>query len=50
VIMGFFTTEVLSSGNHWAIVGLGVSHIAVGFTIPVVMIGSGITVNRMLKL
>jgi hypothetical protein len=49
LILGVFTTEVLSSGNHWAIVGLGVAHIAVGFTIPVVMIGSGIGINHSLK-
>jgi hypothetical protein len=49
LILGVFTTEVLSTGNHWAIVGLGVSHIAVGFTIPVVMIGSGIAIDRSLK-
>lgn len=49
LIMGVFTTEVLSSGNHWAVVGLGVSHIAVGFTIPLVMIGSGIAVNSSLR-
>jgi hypothetical protein len=50
IILGVFTTEVLSSGNHWAIVGLGVAHTAIGFGIPVVMIGSGIAVRRMLKL
>jgi len=49
LILGVFTTEVLSSGNHWAIVGLGVAHIAVGFTIPVVMIGSGIGINHSLR-
>ena len=49
LILGVFTTEVLSTGNHWAVVGLGVSHIAVGFTIPVVMIGSGIAIDRSLK-
>jgi hypothetical protein len=50
IIMGIFTTEVLSSGNHEAMIGLGIAHTAVGFTIPLVMIASGITVNRMLKL
>jgi hypothetical protein len=50
IIMGVFTTEVLSSGNHEAMIGLGIAHTVVGFTIPVVMIGSGIAVRRMLKL
>ena len=43
------TTEVLSSGNHWAIVGIGISHIAVGFTIPLVMIGSGVGIDSSLR-
>jgi mono/diheme cytochrome c family protein len=50
LILGAFTTEALSSGNHWAIVGIGISHIALGFTIPAVMISSGIAVRRRLKL
>jgi hypothetical protein len=50
IILGFFTTEVLSSGNHEAMLGVGIAHTAIGFTIPVVMIGSGIAVRRMLKL
>jgi mono/diheme cytochrome c family protein len=50
IIMGLFTTEVLSTGNHEAMVGLAFAHTAVGFAIPVVMIGSGIAVRRMLKL
>lgn len=50
IIMGFLTTEVLSSGNHELMIGFGIAHTAVGFAIPVVMIGSGIAVNRMLKL
>ena len=50
IIMGALTTGVLSSGNHWAVVGLGISHIAVGVTIPLVMIGSGIAVKAMLKI
>jgi hypothetical protein len=50
IILGVFTTEVLSSGNHAAMLGVGIAHTAIGFTIPVVMIGSGIAVRRMLKL
>jgi hypothetical protein len=50
IILGVFTTEVLSRGDHWSIIGLGVAHTAVGFTIPLVMIGSGVAVRRMLKM
>jgi mono/diheme cytochrome c family protein len=50
IMLGVFTTEVLSRGDHWAIIGLGVAHTAVGFTIPLVMIGSGVAVRRMLKM
>jgi hypothetical protein len=50
IILGVFTTEVLSSGNHAAMLGVGIAHTAIGFTIPAVMIGSGIAVRRMLKL
>ncbi len=50
LILGVFTTEVLSQGNHWTIIGLGIAHTAVGVTIPLVMIGSGIAVRRKLKL
>jgi hypothetical protein len=50
IILGFFTTEVLSSGNHEAMLGVGIAHTAIGFTIPLVMIGSGIAVRRMLKM
>ncbi len=49
IILGVFTTEVLSAGNHWSIVGLGIAHTAVGFTIPLVMIGSGLAVRHALK-
>ncbi len=49
IILGVFTTEVLSTGNHWSIVGLGIAHTAVGFTIPLVMIGSGLAVRHALK-
>jgi hypothetical protein len=50
IMLGVFTTEVLSRGDHWSIIGLGVAHTAVGFTIPLVMIGSGVAVRRMLKM
>jgi len=50
IILGVFTTEVLSSGNHEAMLAVGIAHTAIGFTIPLVMIGSGIAVRRMLKL
>jgi mono/diheme cytochrome c family protein len=49
LILGIFTTDVLSSGSHWAIIGVGAAHTAIGFTIPLVMISSGLAINRMLK-
>jgi len=49
LILGIFTTEVLSSGSHWAMVGVGTAHIAIGLTIPVVMISSGVAINCMLR-
>jgi hypothetical protein len=49
LILGLFTTELLSSGNHWAMVGVGGAHIAIGLTIPLVMIGSGLTINCPLR-
>jgi hypothetical protein len=49
LILGLFTTKVLSSGNHWAMVGVGGAHIVIGVTIPLVMIGSGVAINRMLR-
>jgi hypothetical protein len=50
IILGVSTTEVLASGNHAAMLGVGIAHTAVGFSIPLVMIGSGVAVRRMLKL
>ncbi len=50
IILGVFTTEVLSSGDHAAMLGVGIAHTAIGITIPLVMIGSGVAVRRMLKM
>jgi mono/diheme cytochrome c family protein len=49
LILGIFTTEVISSGSHWAMVGVGAAHTIIGVTIPVVMIGSGLAINRKFK-
>jgi mono/diheme cytochrome c family protein len=49
LILGIFTTDVLSSGNHWAMVGVGFAHIGIGLAIPAVMISSGVAINCMLR-
>ena len=46
IIMGFLTTEVLKNGSHEEIQAFGIVHSAIGLTIPIVIIGSGIAVNR----
>jgi hypothetical protein len=46
IIMGFLTTEVLKNGSHEQIQTFGFVHSAIGLAIPVVIIGSGIAVNR----
>jgi len=45
IILGFFTTDALASGDHELVRTLGVAHAAVGITIPLVMIGSGIIID-----
>jgi hypothetical protein len=49
LVMGAFTTSAIKSGSHWTMVGVGAAHTAVGLAIPLVMIGSGIAINRSLK-
>jgi hypothetical protein len=45
LILGALTTTLLSQGNHWTMVAVGVAHTAVGFAIPLIMTGAGIAVN-----
>jgi len=46
IVMGFLTTEVLKNGSHEMIQVFGIAHSAIGLTIPIVIISSGIAVNR----
>jgi len=46
IVMGFLTTEVLKSGSHEEIMAFAVAHSAVGLAIPIVIISSGIAINR----
>jgi hypothetical protein len=49
VIMGFLTTSVLKNGTHEQITAFGIVHSAIGLAIPVVVIGSGVIINRGMK-
>ena len=40
--LGFAESYALSQGNHNAVESLGVTHLFIGFALPVVMVGSGI--------
>ena len=42
VTLGFFTTWAMQTGQHDLMIGLGAAHAAIGLTIPLVIIGSGI--------
>ncbi len=42
IVLGFFTTDALSQGNHDLVIGLGAAHAAIGVAIPVVMLGAGL--------
>lgn len=46
IVMGFLTTEVLKKGSHEQIQAFGIVHSAIGLAIPIVVISSGIAVNR----
>ena len=46
IIMGFLTTEVLKNGSHELMTGFGIAHSAIGLSIPIVIISSGIAINR----
>ncbi len=45
VILGFVTSDALSRGDHELVSSLGVAHAAIGLTIPLVVIGSGIIIG-----
>jgi hypothetical protein len=42
-ILGFTESKALSDGNHELVQGLGIAHMVIGFSAPVVMMISGIT-------
>ncbi|PKL24765.1 MAG: hypothetical protein CVV47_10055 [Spirochaetae bacterium HGW-Spirochaetae-3] len=46
IVLGFFTTDALSRGDHELVSSLGVAHAAVGLAIPVLVIGAGIVIGR----
>lgn len=41
VLLGFAESNALSAGNHDLVQGLGIAHLVVGFSVPVVMVGAG---------
>lgn len=40
--LGFLESYALSQGNHDLIVGAGIAHLAIGLSIPVIMVSSGL--------
>jgi len=49
VVMGFLTTSVLANGSHEQIAAFGIAHSAIGLAIPLVVIASGIAIDRSMK-
>lgn len=45
VITGFLLTSALERGNHDQVVGFGAAHAAIGITIPVIILGSGLAAD-----
>jgi hypothetical protein len=45
IVLGIASSSFLDLGDHWSIVGVGIAHTAVGFAIPMVMVGAGIYLN-----
>lgn len=45
IVLGFVTSDALSRGDHELVSTLGVAHAAIGLTIPLVVIGSGIAIG-----
>lgn len=43
VVLGFLSTYAMQTGQHDLMIGLGAAHAAIGVTIPLVMIGAGVT-------
>jgi hypothetical protein len=49
-VMGYFSSEALSRGDHGTFTGLLTAHAIVGFAIPVVIIGSGVIMDPRINL
>jgi hypothetical protein len=45
-VLGFLTTDALKDGDHERMTGLLAAHTAIGFAIPVVILGSGAIMSR----
>jgi len=43
IALGFLSTYAMQTGQHDLMIGLGAAHAAIGITIPLVMIGAGVT-------
>ena len=42
VVLGYAESRALSSGDHDNVVGYGIAHMIIGFSLPVIMVGSGL--------
>jgi hypothetical protein len=42
IVLGFFTTDALSRGEHDTVIALGAAHAGIGVAIPLVMLGAGL--------
>jgi hypothetical protein len=49
IVLGIASSAFLDLGDHWSIVGAGIAHTAVGFAIPAVMLGAGITIDSVFR-
>jgi hypothetical protein len=45
LVLGIASSAFLDLGDHESIIGVGIAHTVVGFTIPLVMLGAGIYLN-----
>jgi hypothetical protein len=41
IALGYAESQALSQGNHGRVVGFGIAHMIIGFSLPVIMVGSG---------
>lgn len=49
IVLGFLSSDALARGDHEAMLGIGAAHIAVGFAIPIVIVGSGWVMDAQLS-